>query len=569
MKRCNVHINEKFHIALGMSIVFLMISFYTRAYASEEPDDASLAESMHPYRILCISSYNYAYPTVPDQLNGLAEGLGTLSVDIDYEFMDAKNYYKSADFSAFHDYLSYKIAQADPYDLVVLCDDTALHFGLNYYEELFDDIPIVFTSVNNQEDAEAAATRKNVTGITQKLDFYTNRQLAEELFPQRTHLIVIVDNTSTAQGEFKEFQKAIEYLPLDTRADLTVINASNYSKRGLERAISEINQPDSLIIYFSCLEDGEGNIYTLKTGTMLIVDNAPDVPIWRMTLSNMGYGVFGGISYSYYDAGIRTGEIAARILTGTDPKDIPIESNSVTHAYFDQQQLDKFGIRASQLPLGATILNETQSPWSFYKQHMLIMNFLFVVIVLLTIIIIILIIMNRQHAKLIHQDFLTQMPNRPYIMSRLESVIDSKAPFGIIMMDVDHFKNVNDTRGHVAGDELLIGVANRLKAFPEKQVVFARIGGDEFMGLIFDATKEKARQLCQELVATMKPDFELSDGPIHITISAGAAVFPEDTERPQFLQNFADAALYETKKNGRNGYELFHPALKENIGKKI
>ena len=88
------------------------------------------------------------------------------------------------------------------------------------------------------------------------------------------------------------------------------------------------------------------------------------------------------------------------------------------------------------------------------------------------------------------------------------------------------------------------------------------------MGLIFDADKDKAEHYCKKLVEIMQEDFLLSSGNVHITISVGAAVFPSDTDNPLFLQSYADAALYETKKKGRDGYQLFNPALMENIGKK-
>ena len=572
MRKLDMDFSKKINFIIKMlwilPAVILFMAFSCRIHAEETADTQVRDSDLYPYRILCISSYNYSYATVPDQLNGLADGLVNLSVDIDYEFMDAKNYYKSADFSAFHDYLSYKIHQSDPFDLVVLCDDTALHFGMNYYEELFDGLPIIFTCVNNQEDAETAAARENVTGITQALDFGANSELAQKLFPRRSHIILIIDNTSTAQGEFTEFQKYVAQNIGEPKMDITVINASNYSKRGLERAISEINQKDSLIIYFSCMEDGEGHIYTLNTGTKLITQNAPDVPIWRLTLANMESGVFGGISYSYYDAGVRAGQMATQILTGTDPDDIPMESNAATHAYFDQKQLDKYGIRTSQLPDDSTILNERRTFRSLYKQNMLLMNLVMLSIVLMIAIIVILVMVNYQHNRLIHQDFLTQMPNRLYIIGKMNSVIDSKAPFGIIMMDVDHFKNINDTLGHLIGDELLVGVAMRLKSLPEREIIFARIGGDEFMGLIFDADKDKAEHYCKKLVEIMQEDFLLSSGNVHITISVGAAVSPADTDNPLILQSYADAALYETKKKGRDGYQLFTPALMENIGKK-
>lgn len=544
-------------------ILLLAVTFPCRAFAQEKIE----SPSAQPLRILCISSFNYSFPTVPDQLNGLADGLDTLFVDIDYEFMDAKNYYKAADFAAFHDYLVYKINQSKPFDLIVLCDDTALHFCMNYYDEMFSEVPIVFMGVNNLADAATFATRDNVTGITETLDFESNLELIQTLFPDRTHISIVIDSTSTAQGEYSEFQNYLENRESDDNLNFTVINASNYSADGFARALQQANQRDSLIIDLDYMEDGEGNVYTLKTGTIMITNNAPDVPIWRITLSDMGMGVFGGISYSYYDAGVRAGEIAVQILTGAAPSAIPIEENGIYQAYFDQAQMDKYMIQSSQLPLDSVILNPHQSVFNFYKENMVMMNLILLIIALMIIIIIILSRQNQQRGKIIQQDYLTQMPNRLFIIRRFSSLIESGNPFGLIMLDIDHFKKINDTWGHLIGDELLIGVAERLKSFPKKEAIFARIGGDEFMGLVFNADREKVDAICNELLTKMKDDFPTSAGNIHITVSVGAAIYPTDTTKAEHLQNYADAALYETKKNGRDGYFLFESSMINNIEK--
>ena len=521
---------------------------------------------LNPYRIMCISSYNYSFPTVPDQLDGLVDGLDDLPVDIDFEFMDSKNYYKAADFLAFHDYLSHKMAQSEPYDLLVLLDDTALHFGLNYYDEIFKDMPIVFANVNNQSDAEVAAARPNITGTTLDLDFEANLNLVRKLFPDRNNIVIVTDNTSTAQGEYTEFIKYYTGAKVDD-LEVTVINSSFYSKKGFERAVSEINDSNSIIFYLSCMEDGEGNIYTLKTGTNLITLNAPDVPIWRFTLADMQSGIFGGISYSYYDAGVKAGNIVAKILSEGSMDNIELERIASNHAYFDQVQMDRFEIKIKDLPEGATILNEHRTLKTLYAENPVLVNIVILFIVLLILVVAALLIINLQRRNLINQDYLTRMPNRQFINTKLKSVSDSKTPFGIIMMDVDYYKEINDTKGHNVGDQLLISIGARLKSFPKKDVIFARIGGDEFMGIIYNASKEKADALCRSLISKMCEEHKLPTGNINITVSVGVAVYPIDTDDAENLRNYADAALYEVKKNGRNGYRSFKPEYLKNIEK--
>ena len=125
------------------------------------------------------------------------------------------------------------------------------------------------------------------------------------------------------------------------------------------------------------------------------------------------------------------------------------------------------------------------------------------------------------------------------------------------MIDVDKFKTINDTLGHLVGDELLIGVSGRLKSLMKRDIFFARIGGDEFMCLIRNADKDKADQLCQSIVRIMKDDFESSEGPLHITVSVGCAVYPLDTDKPGAVMGLADEALYDIKEHGRDGYRLY------------
>ena len=531
-------------------LVALSAAMATAGFSAKTADAANAAKA---YRILFISSYNYSFATVPDQLNGFAEGLDGVTVDIVHEFMDAKNYFRAEDIAEFHDYIKFKIDNAAPFDLVVLGDDTALHFGMNYADELFPGTPIVFLCVNNLTDARTAAAREGVTGIAEIVDFQSNVALFTKLFPGKDHFVVVLDNSNSAQGEFVEFEKYNE----SAKLDYDVINASYYSQKGLTEAFAEIDDK-SLVLFLDILSDGEGNIYTTETSSRLLTENAPDAPVIRVSLANVGNGVLGGVSYSYYDAGIAAGQMAAQILTGTDPDDIPIVTDTVTETFFEQNAMDHFRITKSDLPPNAIILNEHQTPLLFYQQHKTMMNLIFAVILLMIVIIFILILFTRKQHELIHQDYMTKIPNRTYITERLAQTLEDSKPFGLIMMDVDHFKSINDTLGHLVGDELLIEVARRLKALPKEDVIFARIGGDEFMGFLNEPSIQKANQICRDIVHAMHQDFDLSCGIVNITVSIGVAMYPIHTKNPGMVQNLADKALYEVKEKGRDGYVVYH-----------
>ena len=443
----------------------------------------------------------------------------------------------------------------------MVSDDNALRFWKNYRNKLFPDTPTVFLGINNYTDAKAADSMDEVTGIAEVFDYISSFDLMRSLFPNRNHVVAVVDGSITARGEYALFQDASSQYPQLT---YSVLNTVDYSESGLIEALKKLGDND-IILYLDFLEDGDGNIYTERTASSLLADNAPNVPIMRVSTANVERGVFGGIVYSHYDAGVLAGEMTAKIAKGTPLGDIPMVDHPITTAIFDQNALDHFGISIRELPTNSTILHEHPSLIKFYKENTMLANLILLVILMMIVIIAILIINNQRREKLIKQDFLTQMPNRLYINSKIQQTIDRHEPFGLLMMDVDHFKNINDTLGHPIGDELLISVAKRLKQQSSSQLIIARIGGDEFNALLLGKSVGHADEICQRILESVKEEYNLSSGPLNITASLGCALYPHHTDDPTRVMSYADAALYEVKERGRNGYQLFHPTLAKHL----
>ena len=538
-------------------ILILSLSVSDRAQAVRFGINAA------PVRILCICSYNYSYSIVPRQLEGLEDGLGDLSYDISYEFMDSKNFYQPTDLNEFYGFLDYKIHHSEPYDILVLCDDNALLFWLNYREKLFKDLPTVFLGVNNLSDAKTAYNDGLATGIAEIPDYIANFKLMHELFPDRKRVVALMDNSISSRGEYSLFQS---YYKDYEELEYSVINTMDYSKKGLMDALAKIKD-DSIILYLDFLEDGDGNIYTERTASALLYDSAPHVPIFRVGSSNITNGILGGLVYAHYEAGVQAGNMVAEIATGTPMSQLLMVTKPLVSAVFDQDIMDEYHITASELPEDATIIGEHPSIQKFYKENTALSNLIILVIIMMIVIIGILINANQRRERLINQDFLTQMPNRLFINAKSQSVIDRREPFGILMMDVDHFKSINDTLGHPIGDELLIEVAKRLKALSSNQLFIARIGGDEFMALLLGKNLQRAEEICKEIHTSICKEYHLSSGPLHITASLGCALYPNHTDDPTKVMSYADAALYEIKERGRNGYQLFHPTLVKHLMK--
>jgi diguanylate cyclase (GGDEF)-like protein/PAS domain S-box-containing protein len=163
-------------------------------------------------------------------------------------------------------------------------------------------------------------------------------------------------------------------------------------------------------------------------------------------------------------------------------------------------------------------------------------------------------------------DALTGLPNRILLQDRLTQAIAlarrNHARVAVLMLDLDQFKQVNDSLGHHIGDDLLEGVSARLKACIRDSDVVARLGGDEFViALPAVGGKQDIEVVAQKLLATLLNPFQIEGHEIQISGSIGISQYPEDGDNPGILLRAADTAMYAAKANGRGTCRFFTPEL--------
>ncbi|WP_158227133.1 sensor domain-containing protein [Mangrovitalea sediminis] len=161
-----------------------------------------------------------------------------------------------------------------------------------------------------------------------------------------------------------------------------------------------------------------------------------------------------------------------------------------------------------------------------------------------------------------HFDTLTGLPNRNLFYQRLtQQCQDSKqhgSPFALLFIDLDRFKNVNDSLGHSAGDELLRQLADRLQNIIDRRGFIARLGGDEFAVLAARGSDQvELNDLADTIMQTLTRPFSVHDHVSYLTVSIGIACFPRDGEDAESLLKNADMAMYIAKNRGRNHFEFF------------
>ncbi len=174
---------------------------------------------------------------------------------------------------------------------------------------------------------------------------------------------------------------------------------------------------------------------------------------------------------------------------------------------------------------------------------------------------------SRNQSKIVEKhaytDQLTGRGNRYLFLSVLDKLIAKKKKFAVCFMDLDGFKQINDSMGHDAGDELLIALANTFDSKLPKNAVAYRLGGDEFAIVIQDIkTTEDITKLLDDLRDTFRTPFIIENTSISLEYSLGVAIYPEDADNRKDLINYADDAMYYIKEHGKNDYYFHNKALK-------
>lgn len=510
-------------------------------------------------RILFISSYSYGWDTVQIQIEGIKAGVDGQAV-LDYEFMDTKRVNDETSMEQFYEGLAYRLSKVEPYDVVILGDDAALLFAIEYREELFEGIPLVFEGVNDIELALEVSEDPLITGVVEKLSLEKNIEFGLSLYPEAKRVVAILDDSITGQAERKSFYSHAEQYP---ELEFAEINTSVLSTRELAQAIRQVGT-DSILIYIVMTEDASGKQYTNQESIQVITENAK-VPAIRMVEGGIGEGLLGGNVVSMHRSGEIAAEIAMDIINGKSSGDIGVVADSPNVYCVDELVMNKFELDMALVPEGTVIVNYQKSFWERNKEVLVPGSMLLVGLVL---IIVWMLYDNFKRRKLMEEleearkimesasqhDFLTGIPNRSKFMEDLHAFIDAKTPCTVMMIDIDNFKQINDTYGHTAGDEALKQLAERLKTIRTPLLTPYRFAGDEFIILLKSGQKkiiDKSAFQCHQLFD--KP-FVLAGEKHHIGGSIGVATYPDNAGDAEQLIVCADDAMYQVKKSGKNNF---------------
>ncbi|WP_160848559.1 bifunctional diguanylate cyclase/phosphodiesterase [Pontibacillus yanchengensis] len=172
--------------------------------------------------------------------------------------------------------------------------------------------------------------------------------------------------------------------------------------------------------------------------------------------------------------------------------------------------------------------------------------------------------MEERKEYLAYHDYLTDLPNRRQFDSRMDELVKnphSVESFGLLFLDLDRFKHINDMLGHFIGDQLIKEISDRLRECVGHQHFVARMGGDEFSSILYGVDVDQAIEIADQITKQVREPYFIKGYELHITTSIGISMYPFDGEEANHMIHNTDAALYHAKHMGKNTHQIYTPSM--------
>lgn len=513
---------------------------------------ASIADQKEKH-VLFISSYSLSDPAVKDQINGIKLGLGK-DVHIHYEFMDSMTVNDETYAASFYDYLTKKYSNITSLGAIIVGNDDALQIAVRYQEGFFKNIPVIYESVSSQTMTELADSL-GMVGIPTRNTIQDNLDLARHLYPHATKIVAISDESTVGTALTANLKAvAAKYAPLDVEIlDTSVCTADDVAQR-----IQDAGN-DAVLLYLNFTVDSTGKTYPYEEALNLVTAHA-STPVF--TLNWLGEDSLGGIAVNSTQIGRYAGEAAQCFLNGEAPTGSIDRYEASTLASFNYPTIAHFGLHKIDFPAGSIYYNDIDST----------ANFIFLIITLvagLVLLTIALIRYKKENQRRRHNehklqrisnelreeadlDVLTGLGNRRLFNQELARSVESGRPFTLFILDLDDFKNINDTYGHLVGDMALRETGQRLLSMKSRAFVPYRYGGDEFALMSFSHQPDTVNEQQKKLLGLFERDICSENHRIRANVSVGCADFPTDACSGDALIECADKALYSAKTSGKH-----------------
>lgn len=511
-----------------------------------------------------------------------------------YEFLDTNRFPDAIYQQQLFDLYATKYS-ARPIDLVLTESETTLHTWLTQRDRIAPGAPVVYFDTLT-DTFSGVSMPPDVTGVGGTVEYAPTIDWVMNARPEVNEVVLVhgVGDIDLAPDNIRPVREFVR----DMEQQVVITDLSGLPFPEIERRVA-ILPPSAVVLSHPVFEDAAGVRYNPTTALERLVQ-ASAVPVVNGFDLSMGTGIIGGKMYSLESQAREAAQIGLRILRGAAVSAIPHAQDHSAPFIVDQLALQRFDIPLSSLPPDTIIRNRQYSFWELYTAQIVAAGTGFAGLLLLVMFLLAVTrklsqarlelaqlntnlegqvqertTMLKQTNKYLQDeiterkqleeelqkqattDALTGISNRRNFLKLMTSEINRAVrlghPLAIAMIDIDHFKLLNDTYGHAAGDHALLEfVRVCLKSIREIDVL-ARFGGDEFVMLLPDASCDQAADVLERVRHELSAyPLELEGQLASMTISVGITNLAADHESVDAILSRSDIALYQAKEQGRN-----------------
>ncbi len=311
--------------------------------------------STQAQNILILLSYSVDFPSYPAITRAFQDSLS--DYDLEFVYLDSKNNWSNDYQNLMRDFLSKKqIISPEKIDLIITADDNALNFVRHNYQQMYQNIPVIFMGVNDVNKLNWAKKEANFTGFYEAPSFTENLLYAQNLFPDSKTIHIINDASPSTRANTKQLIRAAKSINLHNRLNLLSLEDLNWNQ--LEQSLSIIpkNEP---IILLSAYIDNTGERRTFDQGLNSILDNS-DSAIITFWSHGLGKGILGGHIINAYKHAEAAANYAKAVLKGTSLALLPIIYTSPNSNEFDRLEARKHKLDMSLFPVDTSFANPSK-----------------------------------------------------------------------------------------------------------------------------------------------------------------------------------------------------------------
>ena len=570
---------------------------YSSAEAAKEDEDKN---------VLIINSYHQGLAWTREETNGIIDTFAgsDKNINIDVEYMDWKNHPTDKNLHYLYQYYEYKY-QNKKLDLIIATDDIALQFSLENRRKLFSDAPVIFCGVNEDGAEKITKSYNRVTGVIEVVDATETIALARQINPSLKNIYLLYDRTESGLTTGKLIIDKVEA----ENPDLIIHPMNNMPYDVIIDKV-KLFKSDSIILITTYSRDVNYKMLDMFYAHKEISANS-SVPVYSIYDFGLNSGVVGGVMLSGRKQGENAATLALRIFDGENIANLPFFVPNSMRAAVDYKALKHFDIPLNKIPKNFEVINK---PFSFFETYKTLIIGVISVITVLILFINILIFyirrinrmkkelsesheeltqlyeeltasdeeMKQQYEEILsinekirlgeekltflaYHDSLTSLPNKLSLFQAAKRIfVPENGAAALLFLDIDNFKNVNDTLGHDYGDLLVKKVSERLTSFFDNNDSIYRLGGDEFIILLQQINNaEEVLQIAEKLQSGFSTEFDIDGSLLQISLSIGIAMYPEHGTSIDQLLKYADIAMYRVKATGKKNYIIYNKSLNE------